>query len=98
MNNESAKFLPQDRPVLNPLYLFRWEDSQHAYVLFYPEGVVKLNDSAGEILKRCDGGRTVAQLVQEMKQVFDADAADVENGVQQFLEVSNAKGWIGLQA
>lgn len=91
-------FQSQDCPVLNPMYLFRWEETQQAYVLLYPEGVVKLNDSAGEILKRCDGGRTVAQLVQEMKQVFDADAADVENGVQQFLEVSHAKGWIGRQA
>ncbi|MEO8159009.1 MAG: pyrroloquinoline quinone biosynthesis peptide chaperone PqqD [Betaproteobacteria bacterium] len=97
MNDESEKFSPRDRPVINPLYLFRWEDSQQAYVLLYPEGVVKLNDSAGEILKRCDG-RTLTELTADLQREFDADAQLVERGVQKFLEESHAKGWIRRQA
>lgn len=97
MSDELATFLPQDRPVINPLYLFRWEDSQQAYVLLYPEGVVKLNDSAGAILRRCDG-RTLAELTADLRQEFDADAHQVERGVQKFLEESHAKGWIRRQA
>jgi pyrroloquinoline quinone biosynthesis protein D len=97
MNNELAQFSPQDRLVINPLYLFRWEDTQEAWVLLYPEGVVKLNDSAGEILKRCDG-RTVAALVSELQREFDAGEGQVESGVYKFLEASHAKGWIRRQA
>jgi len=97
MNNELANFSPQDRPVINPFYLFRWEDSQNAYVLLYPEGVVKLNDSAGEILKRCDG-RTLTELTVDLQREFDADAHEVERGVHKFLEESHAKGWIRRQA
>ena len=97
MNNEPAQFSPQDRPVVNPLYLFRWEDTQRAWVLLYPEGVVKLNDSAGEILRRCDG-RTIADLVSELQGEFDAEECEVETGVYKFLEASHAKGWISRQA
>ena len=28
------------RPELNPMFLFRWEDTQDSYVLLYPEGLV----------------------------------------------------------
>jgi len=33
----------------------QWEPAQDAHVLLYPEGMVKLNQSAGEIMRRCDG-------------------------------------------
>lgn len=88
---------PQDRFVINPMYLFRWEETQDSYVLLYPEGIVKLNLTAGEIIKRCDGKRTVAELVAELQALFAGDER-VAQGVQQFLEVFRAKGWIRRQA
>lgn len=91
-------FAQVDRPVVNPLFLFRWEDTQQSYVLLYPEGVVKLNDTAGEILKRCDGKHTVAQLVDALSQEFAMDTATIARSVSNFLEVSHAKGWIRRQA
>lgn len=81
-------------PELNPIFLFRWEETQDAYVLLYPEGVVKLNPTAGEILKRCDGRRTVAAVIDELQQVFAESPERVASGVHKFLEVSYAKGWI----
>ena len=82
------------RPELNPMFLFRWEDTQDSYVLLYPEGVVKLNPTAGEILKRCTGGATLAQMIEELTGLFTGPPAQVEQGVRKFLEVSHAKGWI----
>ena len=36
--------LPADaRPRLSPHYVFRWEESQSAFILLYPEGLIKLN-------------------------------------------------------
>ena len=48
-------------------------------MLLYPEGMVKLNGSAGAILTRCDGVRTVADIVADLERTFDATglAADV---------------------
>lgn len=87
-----------DRYGVNPMYLFRWEDTQDAYVLLYPEGIVKLNQTAGEIIKRCDGERTVADMVIELQQAFPGDDERVAEGVYKFLEVFRAKGWIRRQA
>jgi len=87
-----------DRYGVNPMYLFRWEDTQDAYVLLYPEGIVKLNQTAGEIIKRCDGQHTVADMVAELQQTFPGDDARVADGVYKFLEVFRAKGWIRRQA
>lgn len=91
-------FAGQERPVINPLFLFRWEDTQQGWVLLYPEGVVKLNDTAGEILKRCDGAHTVSDVIDEIARDFAADRPSIENAVHKFLEVSHAKGWIRRQA
>ena len=33
-------------------FRFQWEPAQQAHVLLYPEGMVKLPGSAGEIMKR----------------------------------------------
>ena len=49
-------------------------------VLLYPEGIVELNETAHEILSRCDG-RTVGQIVCELAEDYEVDsnalAADV---------------------
>jgi len=100
MTASAASTLPlaSDRFGLNPLYLLRWEPAQEAYVLLYPEGIVKLNQTAGEIIRRCDGVCSVAQMVVELQQSFPGDDERVADGVYRFLEVFRAKGWIRRQA
>jgi len=43
-------------------------------VLLYPEGIVELNETAHEILSRCDG-RSLAEIVQRLAEEYDADLA-----------------------
>ncbi len=81
---------------LDPMYLFRWEEPQQSYVLLYPEGVVKLNQTASSILKLCDGTRTVGQIVAELESQFHGEG--ITQSVHKFLEVSHAKGWIRINA
>jgi len=49
-------------------------------VLLFPEGVLELNETAQEILTRCDG-RTVSEIIQALADEYDIDsqmlAADV---------------------
>jgi pyrroloquinoline quinone biosynthesis protein D len=49
-------------------------------VLLFPEGVLELNETAQDILTRCDG-RTVTEIIQALTEEYDADpdalAADV---------------------
>ncbi len=43
------------KPAIGRGLRLQWEPAQNAHVLLYPEGMIKLNGSAGEIMKRCDG-------------------------------------------
>ncbi len=77
----------------NPHFRFQWEEAQGGYVLLYPEGMVKLNGGAGEVLSRLDGNKTVSALVEELKAAFP-DAPDLENDVLAMLELGLEKTWI----
>ena len=73
-------------------FRLQWEDRQQAYVLLYPEGMVKLNSSAGEILKRCDGTRTVSDIITDLKKEFPD--ADLDDDVKNLLGAARDNGWI----
>ena len=73
-------------------YRFQWEPAQQAYVLLYPEGMVKLGASAGEILKRVDGASPISAIVGDLERVFPG--ADLRQDVTEFLAHAHEKGWI----
>jgi pyrroloquinoline quinone biosynthesis protein D len=77
-------------------YRFQWEQAQNAYVLLYPEGMVKLGASAGEILKRVDGTSPVAAIIAELERAFPG--ADLRADVTEFLAHARDKGWIRVRA
>ena len=81
-------------PQIGPGFRLQWEPAQAAHVLLYPEGMVKLNGSAGEILSRCDGQRSVADIVALLEAAFSAQglAADV----LAFVDMARAQRWLRL--
>jgi len=80
------------RPRLRGLYRLQWEVAQDAYVLLYPEGMVKLNPSAGEILARCDGTRELDDIIGELEHLFDG--SDLATDVCRFLDHARLRGWL----
>ncbi|MFC5512535.1 pyrroloquinoline quinone biosynthesis peptide chaperone PqqD [Massilia jejuensis] len=81
-----------DKPALSRVFRMQWEEAQNNYVLLYPEGMVKLNASAAEILKRCDGKHDVAAIVAELEQAFGASGLQAD--VDDFLCAANERGWL----
>lgn len=79
-------------PQVAAMFRLQWEEVQQNWVLLYPEGMVKLNGSAGEILRRLDGNKTVQTLIHELETDFG------ESGLQQdvlsFLDIAQTQGWI----
>ena len=75
-----------------PTFRVQWEEVQNCYVVLYPEGMVKLSQSAGEILKRIDGEKSVIDIIDDISNAFDG--ADVKEDVMKFLEVVYGNGWI----
>jgi pyrroloquinoline quinone biosynthesis protein D len=62
--------------------------------VLYPEGMVKLNTSAGEILKRLDGEKTMQALITELETAFEATGLQKE--VLGFLDIAMKQGWVKL--
>lgn len=72
---------------------FQWEEAQNCYVILFPEGMVKLNGGAGEVLNMVDGKRTVTDIMTELKAKFP-DAPDLEQDIVGMLELAIEKAWL----
>ena len=83
------------RPAVAHGRRLQWEPVQGAHVVLYPEGMVKLNGSAGAILSRCDGARTVAEIVFDLERAYEVAGLAAE--VEAFLTLALAKRWLELR-
>ena len=82
-------------PTWRTGYRFQYEPAQKGHVLLYPEGMIKLNDSAGLIGGLVDGRRDVAAIIAELEQQFPG-IPEVAEDIEQFMEVARAEHWITL--
>ena len=82
------------RPAIGGGFRLQWEPAQEAHVLLYPEGMVKLNQSAAAILTRCDGARTVADIVAELERTYEM--AGLTPDVCAFINLAVERTWLQL--
>jgi pyrroloquinoline quinone biosynthesis protein D len=90
-----VELAPTDVPIIPPRFRLQWEAAQNAYVLLYPEGMVKLSDSAAQILKRVDGVAAVSAIIEDLEHNFPG--ADLRADVLEFLSGAHERGWIMIQ-
>jgi len=83
------------RPAVGRGFRLQWEAAQNAHVLLYPEGMIKLNGSAGEILKRCDGATTISDITADLERVFAA--ANLFDDVIRFVSMAVEKKWLQIR-
>jgi pyrroloquinoline quinone biosynthesis protein D len=84
------------RPAIGRGFRLQWEPAQEAHVLLYPEGMVKLNQSAAAILTRCNGRRTVADIVTDLEGTYEL--AGLTPDVCAFIAVAVERSWVELLA
>ena len=93
-DNANTPISSTDIAAVAKPYRLQFEEVQDSWVLLYPEGMVKLNGSAGEILSRCDGEKSVRSLVQELETAFGQSG--LEQDVLSFLEIALSNRWVKL--
>lgn len=75
------------RPKLAPHARLKIDPVQGDPVLLFPEGLLVLNETAHEIVRRCDGQTSIAELLRQLSDEFDADEdilrADVFENLEQ---------------
>jgi len=79
-------------PAINPLFRLQFETAQDSWVLLYPEGMVKLNQSAAEIMQRCDGQKNIAGIVDELEKAFESEV--LISDVTGFVDVAIQQNWL----
>ena len=84
------------KPAIAHGMRLQWEPAQEAHVLLYPEGMVKLNGSAGAILSRCDGVRTLAEIVADLERAYETSG--LAEDVRAFVTMALEKRWLELRA
>ncbi len=77
-------------------FRLQWEPAQSCFVLLYPEGMVKLNQSAGEIMQRCDGQRDVAAIVADLESAFSTTGLAPD--VLAFVDLAHRQRWLDWAA
>jgi pyrroloquinoline quinone biosynthesis protein D len=82
-----------DRPLLAPHVRLTFDAVRERHVLLTPETVAVLNGTGVAILRLCDGTRTVAEIVAELRDRYDRVDADE---VRSFLDRLTARHCVEL--
>jgi len=80
------------RPAVATMFRLQFEPTQDSWVLLYPEGMVRLNTPAAEILRRCDGQRSIDEIVSELELAFAS--TELRDDVLTFLSQAHLRGWL----
>jgi pyrroloquinoline quinone biosynthesis protein D len=83
---------PDWKPRIAPGMRLQMEPAQNAWVLLYPEGMVRLNASASEVLRRCDGERSLAAIIAELEARFRVQ--EIAQHVRALIEEGARRGWL----
>jgi pyrroloquinoline quinone biosynthesis protein D len=72
------------QPRLTKGVRFQTDSTTGKSVLLFPEGIIELNETAHEILSRCDG-RTLGEIVRALAEEYDMDPAALASDVRETL-------------
>ncbi len=70
----------------------RYDNVRDEHVLLIPEGVVKLNPTAAEVLELCDGERSLDEIVAALSARYDG--ADLDGDVRGLVDALSQKGLV----
>jgi pyrroloquinoline quinone biosynthesis protein D len=80
------------RPRLVTGARLRYDDVREEHVLLIPEGVVRLNPTAAEVLELCDGERSVDDIVGALSARYEG--ADVRDDVLDLVGAMAQRGLV----
>ena len=70
----------------------RYDEVREEHLLLIPEGAVRLNPTAAEVLGLCDGERSLDAIVGELAARYDG--ADLREDVQELVDAMAQRGLV----
>jgi pyrroloquinoline quinone biosynthesis protein D len=80
------------RPRLATGARLRYDDVREEHLLLIPEGAVRLNATAAEVLALCDGERSVDDIAGALSERYDG--ADLRDDVSELIDAMAQKGLV----
>ena len=80
------------RPRLVTGARLRYDDVREEHVLLIPEGAVRLNPTAAEVLELCDGERSLEDIVGALSARYEG--ADVRDDVLELVDAMAQRGLV----
>jgi pyrroloquinoline quinone biosynthesis protein D len=80
------------RPCLVTGARLRYDDVREEHLLLVPEGAVRLNSTAAEVLELCDGERSLDDIVGALSARYEG--ADVRDDVLQLVDAMAQRGLV----
>jgi pyrroloquinoline quinone biosynthesis protein D len=80
------------RPRLVTGARLRYDEVREEHVLLVPEGVVRLNPTAAEVLELCDGERSLDDIVGALAARYDG--ADLGDDVHELVDAMAQRGLV----
>jgi pyrroloquinoline quinone biosynthesis protein D len=80
------------RPRLATGARLRYDEVREEHVLLIPEGVVRLNPTAVEVLELCDGERSLDDIVGALSARYEG--ADVRDDVLELVDAMTQRGLV----
>jgi pyrroloquinoline quinone biosynthesis protein D len=80
------------RPRLATGARLRYDEVREEHVLLVPEGAVRLNRTAAEVLELCDGQRSVDEIVGALSERYNG--ADLSDDVRGLVDAMAQKGLV----
>ncbi|MDE2580895.1 MAG: pyrroloquinoline quinone biosynthesis peptide chaperone PqqD [Rhodospirillales bacterium] len=65
------------RPALAPGVRLRFDDTRQAWLLLAPERIIETEGPTQDILSRCDGVRTIGEIIDALAGIYAADRAEI---------------------
>jgi pyrroloquinoline quinone biosynthesis protein D len=80
------------RPRLVTGARLQYDDVRSEHVLLIPEGVVRLNPTAAEVLELCDGRRSLDDIARALSARYDG--AEVHDDVRELVDALAERGLV----
>jgi pyrroloquinoline quinone biosynthesis protein D len=81
-----------EHPRLAQGVRLRWDPVREDHVLLFPEGALKLNSTAADVLELCDGERSLDEIAALLSERYNG--ADVRQDVESLLESIATRGLV----
>jgi pyrroloquinoline quinone biosynthesis protein D len=75
----------ETRPGLAPGVRLTFDKARDRWVVLAPERVLVPDETALEILQRCDGAKQVDAIIDELATAYSADRSEIEHDVKDLL-------------